>query len=247
MNKRKTIFISLATSAALPLLLLLWQSTPQEEIPSPVAESRLTESGGSSLKGQDTTHSPAVDSDADDEELQAIDKNLEAEADMYLANLEGELEQLDGEVEEQYSSIWEISGTSPMETSLELNEKIKTYEPINIDKENAANVAVGEIVTLSLPGAEEYLVVVAAVNINTNGETSWSGYLAEYADDYPVTFTLGEYASFATVATPEGLYSMETVGNSGWVYKTPDMSDLVDPNQPDHLIADQHTLGTISN
>ena len=174
-----------------------------------------------------------------DRELKNLDKKLEAEAELYLSSMDREDENLDEAISSKYISAWTISRAPNAINSVKLSEKIKEYESVQVDENTISMVAVGDIVLVRLPGTGEYPVLVTAVSIQHNGETSWNGYLAEYEVDYPVTFTLGAYSSYATIATPEGLYSMEAIHGNGWVYRTPDMIDLVDPEQPDYLIADQ--------
>jgi hypothetical protein len=136
------------------------------------------------------------------------------------------------------STPWSISSFISTTNTIELDGKIQVMEPIEIDTEEATNVSPGDVVLLPLPGADQYRAVVDRVTIADNGETSWNGYIEGYGSDYPVTFTVGAQTSFATITTPEGLYAMEAVNNNGWVYKTPDLVDLVDPDQPDHLVVE---------
>lgn len=182
-----------------------------------------------------------------EDEIEKLDQQLEASAETYLSNMEQELLSMDDDNLEEVLPAWTISrdGTTP--SAIALEKEIKVYEPVSYNPEKALDIAVGEIISIALPGAKEYPVIVTTVKTSRNGETSWNGYLVEYQKDYPVTFTLGQHASFATVATPDGLYAMEAVNGNGWVYKTPDLVDLVDPDQPDYLIADQHNHNTHNN
>lgn len=155
-----------------------------------------------------------------------------------------ELEQeLKDHEERELLSSWQISEVVSQQNSISLNEHITVSEPVAIDGQQIAAVTTGDRVELPLPGGASYTAVVNRVVVNSDGETSWSGYVEGHGQDYPVTFTIGEQNSFATVTTPEGLYAMETSHGMGWVYKTPDLTELVDPDQPDRLMVDQEGDG----
>ena len=159
---------------------------------------------------------------------------LPADLDREIADIEQELarDSLDVPV-----TPWTISAVIP-ENAIPLEEKIQSREPVTLDPGQAAEVAVGDVIQLPLPGTSQYQAVVDRVSVGDNGETNWTGYLQGYDTDYPVVFTLGAQSGFATITTPEGQYAMEAVDGSGWVYKTPELIDLVDPDQPDFLITD---------
>jgi|GEM_PF-6243651 len=141
--------------------------------------------------------------------------------------------------ERELLSSWQISEAVPQQKGISLNEQITVSEPVAVDAQQIAAVTTGDRVQMPLPGGASYTAVVHRVMVNGDGETSWSGYVEGHGQDFPVTFTIGEQNSFATVTTPEGLYAMETFNGMGWVYKTPDLPELVDPDQPDRLMIDQ--------
>lgn len=195
----------------------------------------------------DTTTRSDVLTKAQLDTLEKISKEINAdiqlegslsrdEKDFEISSLEFELEHA---LLEEAASPWTIGDIESSSDSIILNDKIQTKEPITFNPEESAAVSVGDVISLSLPGANQYQAVVDHVTISANGETNWTGYIEGESTDYPVIFTIGATNSFATITTPLGLYAMEAVNRSGWVYKTPDLVDLVDPDQPDHLVIDQ--------
>ncbi len=194
-----------------------------------------------------STHEKAVLTQAQLHALKVMSKEIEAdiqsESSFVLSENDIEISEYERELEHalltEDGSPWTIDDTRPSSSSIILNEKIQTKEAITFNPEESAAVSVGDVISLSLPGNDTYRAVVDYVRMSANGETNWSGYIEGEHTDYPVIFTIGTTNSFATITTPKGLYAMESVNSSGWVYKTPDLVDLVDPDQPDHLIVEQ--------
>ena len=85
-------------------------------------------------------------------------------------------------------------------------------------------------------GGEEYVVQVEKVTTFQNGSMSWQGHLDGYGDQYPVVLTKGKATTFATITTPEGSFTMESVNGAGWIYKNPEINETSDTRQPDSLM-----------
>jgi hypothetical protein len=119
---------------------------------------------------------------------------------------------------------------------------VSVYEPVSVDMEDPDYPEAGEQVSVSLPGGEQLKVNVKASVTNPNGDYTWRGHLDGYGtDDYPVVMTYGGNSVFATVTTPKGSYTLESVNGSGWIYKNPAEVELSNPEAHDYLeIPDDH-------
>lgn len=132
---------------------------------------------------------------------------------------------------------WCILNTVTVTDTIQLDEKNQNKKPITFNTAETAAVSLGDIITLPLPEAKHYKAVVDYVSVNMDGDTSWSGYIDGFKTGYPVIFTIGSTKSSATITTPQGLYIMEAVNSSGWLYKAQALTDLVHPSQRNRLVA----------
>lgn len=130
-------------------------------------------------------------------------------------------------------SAW--SKGNPDAVSMPLPNGIVIYEPVSVDMDSPVFPTPGEKVSLALPGGETLSATVKSSNENPNGDYSWRGHLDGYGNDYPVVMTYGGNSVFATVTTPKGSYTLESVNGSGWIYKNPAEVELSDPGKNDYL------------
>ena len=65
--------------------------------------------------------------------------------------------------------------------------------------------------------------------MHENGDRSWSGHLEGFGTRFPVVYTQGDSATFGTIATPIGLYSLEALGEDAVLYRD-EREGLQDPN-----------------
>ncbi|WP_049630506.1 hypothetical protein [Cellvibrio sp. pealriver] len=119
--------------------------------------------------------------------------------------------------------------------AIPLPDAVVDYEPVSVDMDSPAYPGVGEQVKLMLPGGSELVAKVASSHENPNGDYSWRGYLEGHGDEYPVVMTYGGNSVFATITTPQGSYTLESVNGSGWVYKNPSEFELSEPGKNDYL------------
>ena len=54
--------------------------------------------------------------------------------------------------------------------------------------------------------------------------------------------TYGADAVFASITTPQGSYSLESVNGSGWIYKNPAEVELTQPGKNDYLEVPEEEL-----
>lgn len=128
---------------------------------------------------------------------------------------------------------WKISHDNP--TSMPLPDGVVAYEPVAVDMESPAYPEPGQQISLGLPGGETVSATVRSSNENPNGDYSWRGYLDGHGTDYPVVMTYGAKSVFATITTPKGSYTLESINGSGWVYKNPSEFELSEPGKNDYL------------
>ena len=130
---------------------------------------------------------------------------------------------------------WRVADASVATPIMPLPESVAVYEPVAVDMDNPAYPEAGQQTSVTLPGGERLQVNVASSNTNPNGDYTWRGHLDGYGSEYPVVMTYGGNSVFATVTTPKGSYTLESVNGSGWVYKNPSEFELSHPGSNDYL------------
>lgn len=136
---------------------------------------------------------------------------------------------------------WQMAGVKAETPAIPLSEKISDYAVVSLPKQTAAFPVVGEHVLLPMLHGKTLVATVGSVTHLPNGDYSWSGHLQGYGTDYPVVMTYGEHSVFATITTPEGSYTMESINGLGWLYKNPAEIELSHPGAKDFLeITTQH-------
>lgn len=136
---------------------------------------------------------------------------------------------------------WHMAGVKAETPSIPLSEKISDYAIVELPQKLLALPLVGEQISLPMLNGKTLVAKVESVTKFPNGDDAWSGHLEGYGTDYPVVMTYGEHSVFATITTPEGSYTMESINGLGWLYKNPAEVELSHPNAKDFLeIGAQH-------
>lgn len=130
---------------------------------------------------------------------------------------------------------WEMGSVKTATPSIPLSEKITDYAVVQLEQNLAQVPAVGEQVQLPMLGGQSVVANVESTTKNPNGDYTWTGHLEGYGTDYPVVMTYGEHSIFATITTPEGSYTMESIDGLGWLYKNPAEVELSNPGAKDFL------------
>ncbi len=130
---------------------------------------------------------------------------------------------------------WRMADTTSPAPSMPVPGGVVVYEPVSVDMENPAYPQAGERLSITMPGGERLQVNVETSSTNPNGDYTWRGHLDGHGDEYPVVMTYGGSSVFATVTTPKGSYTLESVNGSGWIYKNPSEFELSNPDAKDYL------------
>jgi hypothetical protein len=136
---------------------------------------------------------------------------------------------------------WQMADVKAETPSIPLSEKISDYSIVELPQKAAALPALGEQISLPMLHGKTLIATVESVTNFPNGDYSWSGHLQGSGSDYPVVMTYGDHSIFATITTPEGSYTMESINGLGWLYKNPAEIELSHPGAKDFLeIEAQH-------
>ena len=109
--------------------------------------------------------------------------------------------------------------------------------PVTIDRRSLTSLQVGDRVELNIPQlSARYAARIDQIVEHGNGDLSWHGHLTEYEGPYAVIMTMGDSASFATIATPEGTFMLEAADSSGWMVAMADLDNLIDTNLQDYQV-----------
>ena len=130
---------------------------------------------------------------------------------------------------------WRMADSSAATPVMPLPDAVSIYEPVAVDMETLVYPEPGQQTSVTLPGGERLQVNVKLGTTNPNGDYTWRGHLDGHGDEYPVVMTYGSNSVFATVTTPAGSYTLESVNGSGWIYKNPSEFELSDPGVNDFL------------
>jgi hypothetical protein len=130
---------------------------------------------------------------------------------------------------------WQMGSVTSATPKIPLSEKITDYAIVELEQHPAQLPAVGEQIKLSMLNGQQLVADVQSTTTNPNGDYTWSGHLQGYGTDYPVVMTYGERSIFATITTPEGSYTMESLDGLGWLYKNPAEIELSNPGAKDFL------------
>lgn len=130
---------------------------------------------------------------------------------------------------------WQMGDVKAATPKIPLSEKISDYAIVQLEQHPAQFPAVGEQIQLPMLNGKSLVANVQSTTTNPNGDYTWSGHLQGYGDDYPVIMTYGEHSIFATITTPEGSYTMESIDGLGWLYKNPAEIELSNPGAKDFL------------
>jgi hypothetical protein len=134
----------------------------------------------------------------------------------------------------EISDAWQIGDTFT-DSAFSLHDSVIVYATITIDMEKPYYPQPGEQLDLHLPGDLSVRADVRSSHLNPNGDYSWRGHLNGYDNEYPIVMTYGQNSVFATVTTPQGSYTLESINGRGWIYKNPAEFELSEPDATDYL------------
>lgn len=129
---------------------------------------------------------------------------------------------------------WQMGDVKTETPKIPLSEKISEYAIVQIEQHPEQLPVVGQHIELPMLNGQRLIADVKSTTTNPNGDYTWSGHL-QGGTDYPVVMTYGERSIFATITTPEGSFTMESIDGLGWLYKNPAEIELSNPGANDFL------------
>ncbi|GGY74331.1 hypothetical protein GCM10011613_19650 [Cellvibrio zantedeschiae] len=130
---------------------------------------------------------------------------------------------------------WTMGDVKTDTPKIPLSEKISDYAIVQLEQNPEQLPAVGQQIQLPMLNGQSVVANVESTTTNPNGDYTWSGHLQGYGTDYPVVMTYGEHSIFATITTPQGSFTMESIDGLGWLYKNPAEIELSNPGANDFL------------
>ncbi len=131
--------------------------------------------------------------------------------------------------------LWQTASRNAPTPSIPLSERVVSYESVQLEQHLASMPVAGQEVSLPLLKGDLAKVQVETGSLHDNGDYSWRGHLKGHGSDYPVVMTYGENSAYATITTPEGSYSLESINGLGWLYKNPAEPELSAAGATDNL------------
>ncbi len=123
---------------------------------------------------------------------------------------------------------WQLSDDPAPATPGTEHGHVGLRRAVRVAEDSLGALRVGDRVTLDLPTGSSFVAEVGRVDVSAEGDRTWSGHLEGHGRRFPVTFTQGDVAAFATIASPEGLFSLEAFEGEGAIYYD-DRERLQDP------------------
>ena len=133
------------------------------------------------------------------------------------------------------SGSWKMGNIKTATPTIPLSERISAYAIVELAQHPTSFPVAGQQIVLPILNGQQVAVNIQSVITNPNGDYTWSGHLEGYGTDYPVVMTYGENSIFATITTPEGSYTMESIDGLGWLYKNPAEIELSTAGAKDFL------------
>lgn len=115
-------------------------------------------------------------------------------------------------------ALWQAADGPPPAIAGLANGLVRDVRHVRLDTTVIGELHVGSRVPVELPGDGHYFALVQSLNVHDNGDRSWSGHLEGYELRYPVVCTQGDVAAFVTIASPQGLFELETIDGDGVLY-----------------------------
>jgi len=95
----------------------------------------------------------------------------------------------------------------------------------------------GERMNFTMPDGSNVVARVENTWTESNGDKAWSGHVEDAAGpDYRILVTQGSAATFASINTSKGTYTLESINGRGVVYKNPEMGDVAPHGTTDYLV-----------
>ncbi|RFA30682.1 hypothetical protein CAI21_03970 [Alkalilimnicola ehrlichii] len=127
---------------------------------------------------------------------------------------------------------WEARDEPAPHLPLEAGERDDGRAFIDFNRLKLDGLQAGERMELNIPQqARNYTFVVQDVEEHGGGIASWNGHLDGLPTTYSTTITQGPEHTYGGISTPDGHYTIEIHGDSGWIVST-DTISVYDPNEP---------------
>ncbi|MES1196214.1 MAG: hypothetical protein ABUL58_04635 [Steroidobacter sp.] len=123
------------------------------------------------------------------------------------------------------------------EAPFKISSQARDQMTVDTSSADLGNVKYGDRISFQLPDGSEAVAHVENTWTESNGDQVWSGHIEDVAGaDYRIVVTQGSSATFASINTSKGSYSLESINGRGVVYKNPEMGDVAPRGTTDYLM-----------
>lgn len=95
---------------------------------------------------------------------------------------------------------------------------VKPMESVAFDPEQLAQLQIGDTIHLPIIEGTEHTLNITQKTLHANGSVTLRASIANEEESYTSTLTQGKQLSYATIATPNGLFQLEAIEGEGYLY-----------------------------
>ncbi len=113
--------------------------------------------------------------------------------------------------------------------------------PVSLNRDAITALSPGDPLQLPAINGQSLSGTVTGKSISASGNLTLKGQLQAWSETYPVIITQGKKHTFATIATPDGIYELQARGEQGTLLSSVSFNRLIDPTKSDVIAPPANT------
>ncbi len=109
--------------------------------------------------------------------------------------------------------------------------------PITFHRATLQSLRLGDTLPLPTINGQQLDATITEKSTSSRNNLTLKATISAWSETYPVIITQGKTHTFATIATPQGIYELEAKGSAGTLRSSLVFNKLIDPEKPDTLEA----------